>query len=258
MGLMIFDIDGTLTHVYGEIENTTEFSTYAFWPLLSYEFSENPAALKKIATEWDGSDKGAGEVFIESSRVMLERGIRMFRQGITGETLRIKAREITFQFIKQAVIRPGAIEFLTMCIDRGHRCAFSTGSYEEGALGFLDALMEAKLLTQEQGRKIIVSGAVIHWPSRTVSHANIAGNKIVGLKKRFLEKTGVLLNPTEITGIYVDDPEGNDSGLYNLKPDKVFVMKTNRILDEGKLTAKGGTIFTSWKLLSCISTLRLD
>lgn len=235
-GVHVFDIDGTLTK-----------TGHPYWPALSYHFAGVRAdELRAIAEAWDKSDKGTGEAFIKTSHEMLEKGIKMFEGDVTGDTLRAKARELTGTFIETGIIRPGAIEFLADCINRGYICILSTGSYEDGAYGFLDALVDKGLLQSSHLERVIVSGAIIDWSSRTVTHANIGSNKIKGLHQKFLEKIGSPLSLDTISGIYVDDPAGNDSGLCELNPTKTYVIETERAIDKAILSAKGHSFFNDW------------
>ncbi len=250
MHIMIFDIDGTLTHSQpAEIKTESGYHTFAYWPLLSEYFAQDALRLREAATRWDASDKGTDDDFIKSSHQMLQEGIAMFKPGVTSESMRAQAKKITTDFIKQGIIREGALEFLLTCLKQGDLCILSTGSYEDGAQGFVDAL-KACAPTSAWGR-VLVSGAQIDWPSRKVIHANIAKNKQVGLLEVLKKQIPpITLETSNITGIFVDDPFGNDSGLCELCPSKVFVMQTHRELDLERLRESGYRLFRHWQALN--------
>lgn len=237
--MKLFDIDGTLTYAFGDISpDRTGLPTYAFWPLLSYHFAADASTLRAAAEAWDQSDKGTGDAFIKSSHDMLQQGINLFRPGVNGAQLRIQAKAITFTLLDHGAVRMDAIAFLRQCLESGDLCILSTGSYEDGAWGFVDALLERNLLpaTETQSR-LWVSGAQIDWATGTVLHANIAGNKVKGLQALLAQKEHPF-DPRAITGIYVDDPTGNDDKLCELNSEKVFVIRThkNQTNPELKLT----------------------
>lgn len=47
MRIDIWDIDGTITYVHGDIEDTTGLSTYAFWPLNNRTFHKRFSCSEK-------------------------------------------------------------------------------------------------------------------------------------------------------------------------------------------------------------------
>ncbi len=231
MKIKIYDIDGTLTKVKGDKATSDIFETYAFWPLLSYHFAEDSARLKAEAEAWDRSDKGEGQAFIQSSHDMLQRSIKQFKAGVTGINLQIHAKKITAQFIQEDILRFPGIEHLKRSLEADELCILSTGSYTEGAIGFAEACVERGLIPPDALDKLIISGAVIDWDTRTVQHANIANNKIIGLQERCRQKD-YPFSSEAIVGIYVDDPLGNDSGLCSLKPEAVCLISTVKNQDK--------------------------
>lgn len=102
MQTYIYDIDGTLTKmIVNPAEAEGGFSTYAFWPLISYHFAKDSQALKIEADQWDCSDKGVGQVFIERSRGMLERGIGCFKEGVGASQVTEYAKTVTKKFVEK-------------------------------------------------------------------------------------------------------------------------------------------------------------
>ncbi len=135
------------------------------------------------------------------------------------------------QFIDQEIIRLDSIKHLKVALESDDLCILSTGSYTDGAIGFVEALIERNLLPKNTLEKLIISGATIDWKTRKVTHANIADNKIKGLYKSCQLKNHAF-NPEHIIGIYVDDPIGNDSGLCALKPECVHLIRTVKNKDK--------------------------
>lgn len=126
-------------------------------------------------------------------------------------------------------------------LEQGNLCILSTGSYYDGAVGFVDALIEEGLLPGDALEKLVISGALVDWRNRTVIHANIADNKIKGLEGACLAK-GCTFVKENVVGIYVDDPEGNDSGICSLNPGVVRLIST--VCNQGKQC--GGFKHTDW------------
>jgi hypothetical protein len=112
---------------------------------------------------------------------MLQRGLEYFGPEITGAHLREYAKDATCQFIDGDIVRLEGIAHLNASLAAGDVCILSTGSYQDGAVGFVAALMERDLLSSDALDKLVISGAVINWNTRRVVHANIAENKIKGL-----------------------------------------------------------------------------
>jgi len=221
--MRIFDIDGTLTHPFGEIEDTTGFHSYAFWDLLTDEFVESKETFRAEIAAWNESMKTEPDP-TGSSHAMMQRAIAEFRAGISGEALRAKAKDITVIFLDAGIVRLEAVSFLKRCLASGETCVLSTGSYLDGAFGFVDALVERDLLTADLLDKLHISGAEVDWASRELLHANVRERKILGLKRCL----GVDELPA-IAAVYCDDPEINDKGIYEAAPaDCRFVIATER------------------------------
>ena len=87
MRIEIFDIDGTLTYVHGDIEDKTNFSTYAYWPLITNKFAKDKNALKKMIAVWEESMKTEQDQ-TGSSRRMMQAGIDTFPKDVIGEMIR--------------------------------------------------------------------------------------------------------------------------------------------------------------------------
>ena len=127
--------------------------------------------------------------------------------------------------LKHSAVRTAGIAHLRHSLEAGHICILSTGSYLDGAYGFIDAVCEEGLIPKELTDRLVITGAQIDWPSLKVIHANIANNKIKSIQSA-LESRGLRLNEEEVDSIAVDDPLGNDSGLCLINPKAVRVIKT--------------------------------
>ncbi len=211
----IYDIDGTLTRAHGDIPDTTGFHTYAFWPLISQHFTKDPVDLDKMIADWDESMKTENDP-TASSHEMMQRSIDTFREGVTGEGMRAYAKKLTLYLIHHGVIRKEAIAFLEARVKQGITCILSTGSYQDGALGFVDALVQAKLISPETQKKLRVSGAVVDWDDRTLLHANVRDRKLIGIEI-VMGKQMQELRP-HVLAVYGDDPWVNDAGILAAAP----------------------------------------
>lgn len=224
MALRIFDVDGTLTYVFGEIADKTGFHSYAFWDLLTYTFVISPEEVREEIKAWNESMKTEADP-TRSSHEMMQKVILKFKSEITGPDLRLRAKEITFAFVAAGVIRDSALKFLNYCLERGDICVLSTGSYLDGLHGFVDALVEGGLIKSGHLANLRFSGAEINWDSRVLLHANVRERKLVGLRRCLkLEDTETL---PAISGVYCDDPLINDKGIYEAVEDGCrFVIRT--------------------------------
>ncbi len=129
------------------------------------------------------------------------------------------------------MMRLDSMVHLKSGLESAELCIFSTGSYTEGEAGFVEALVEQKLLPENALEKLPISGAIIDWNTRTVTHANIADNKIKGLLD-LCKQHGHEFVKDKITGIYINDPWGNDSGLWALKPQCTHLIRTIKNKDK--------------------------
>ena len=250
MCILIYDIDGTLTYAYGDIQDCTGFDTYAFWPLISRHFSINESALKQSIAEWDVLMKTEIDPTGSSYRMMQET-IRTFISIASAQTIRDYAKTITLQFFNRGVLREDAISHLKHNLEIGNTCVFSTGSYQEGAIGFVDGLVEAGLLTLNAAQKIIISGAIVNWGARILVHANVRERKIVGLENTF--KASIHELKPRIAAVFADDPLVNDRDILRLAPkDGAYVIPTNK---NRHMQISDSYKYLSWEeiIMSCSS-----
>jgi hypothetical protein len=234
MKMYIFDIDGTLTSTDPRLFQQAGYSTYAYWDLLTFSFVTEPEALQNEIKSWKREvSQLEGQSFISSSADMLQRSLAYLPSTVSEQDIIDKAQEITDNFIEHGVVVRDAISILNDRAEEGHVCVLSTGSYQSGAEGFLNALVSKGLISTSALRNIYVSGAVVDWDNKIVVHANVHNNKIIGLNKLLADKLGLDLPAKKLQGesrkvditVYADDPKGNDAGILALtSPEKRFVI----------------------------------
>ena len=226
MKLYIFDIDGTLTKIDPALLKSAGYPTHAYWDLLTFHFVENKKALEDEIAEWRPrvkilSEKDLKDDFIASSADMMQRALRHTIADLSEQDVIQHAKKITTDFINAGVVIHEAINFLNEKACAENLCILSTGSYQSGAIGFLNALTEANLISREALDYIMVSGAIVDWPQKKLVHANIHNNKIKGLNDLLQARYGFILDPAATNSehevyVYADDPEGNDFGILSL------------------------------------------
>jgi len=219
MKIYIFDIDGTLTNTDSALIKAAGHSTHAYWDLLTFQFIENKQALKNEIDEWRHRVTGlSNEDFITSSANMMQRALLQTVNHLTEQDIVQHAKKITQDFINTGVVIHEAIAFLNRHAEEGHLCILSTGSYQSGAVGFLQALTEAELLSPAALDHIIVSGAIVDWKHKQLIHANVHNNKIKGLNDLLQTRYGFTISADTPHEVYVfaDDPDGNDFGILSL------------------------------------------
>ncbi len=226
MPIQIFDIDGTLTHAHGDIPDKTGLETYAFWPLLSKYFTQDVNQLNKMIHAWEESMKTELDP-TGSSHKMMQVSLDTFRGGVTADTMRSYAKELTLKFIRCGVIRKEAVAYLERQAKQGITCVLSTGSYLDGALGFVDALVEAGLISKETQRSLHISGAIVDWEDYTLIHANVRERKLLGIGMA-MGKTLEEVQP-HVTAAFGDDPWINDKNILEIAPKgKGYVITTSK------------------------------
>jgi hypothetical protein len=243
MRIEIFDIDGTLTHAHGDIADQTGCRTYAFWPLITEHFTKDIESLRKSIDTWEESMKEEKDPTGSSHR-MMQLGVESFHEGVTPDKVRQFAKETTQHFIKCGVVRKDAIAFLKKKIEDGVICILSTGSYQDGALGFVDALAENGLLelTSESKELLHISGAIVDWDNKKLLHANVRERKLVGIE--IVMKQSITALQPYIKAAYGDDPWINDKDILDIAPrERSFVIGTNKNKEK---TLPPGYVLNTW------------
>lgn len=177
-----------------------------------------------------------------SSHRMLQRGIDMLCKNITQEHIYCFAKETTLKFITHGVIRKDAVAFLEERVRQGILCVLSTGSYQDGAIGFVDALTESGLISSTTRDSLLISGAVIDWEQKVVVHANVRDRKLIGLEKVTGHKINAL--KPHIEAVYADDPWINDRDILGIvSKERAYVITT--VKNAGKNLPEGYS-HTTW------------
>lgn len=226
MKIYIFDIDGTLTNTDPTLISAAGYSTHAYWDLLTFHFVKNKEALQQDIDAWRPqvkllSEKELKDDFIASSADMMQRALHQMTDNLTEQDIVNYANKITHDFIDADIVVRKAIDFLNEKATTGNVCILSTGSYQSGAIGFLNALSEKNMISYEALDHIMISGAIVDWLQKKLTHANIHNNKIKGLNDLLQARYGFALDSTSRhteheVYVYADDPEGNDFGILSL------------------------------------------
>lgn len=211
----IFDLDGTLTYTHGDIEDTSGYPSYAYWVLINFHFVKDSLILQKMIMEWEELMKSEKDP-AGCSHVMMQKALEIFHDGINGQDVYLFSKEVTHRFVQHNIVRKEAIAHLKNRIQKNVLCIISTGSYEESALGFVDALVEAGWLTEKDKQFLRVSGGIIDWKKRKVMHANVCDNKLIGIAN-VLDLHIDDIKP-HVENVYGDDPEINDKDILALAP----------------------------------------
>ena len=201
----IFDLDGTLTDEF-----------HPLWNLITEKLVENADEFNHIALQWQADiltnrypDKQA------AAKDMMEKGVRMFaKHHRNAHAVVTMATTITQGLITKGAVRKEAIDYLQRRIHAGITCIISTGSYAEGAAGFLLGLANAQWLTPESAQQIMISGNHIDWETGDVLHINVDHGKITGLE--YALKQPLAEFQEDIIAVFGDDPFINDRALFEL------------------------------------------
>ena len=241
MKIYIFDIDGTLTKIDPKLLKAAGYSTHAYWDLLTFQFVQDKETLKNEIAIWRQEVASLNEeAFIISSANMMQRALSQTLHNISEQDVVSFAQKITRDFISAKVVISEAIAFLNSKAEDGHLCILSTGSYQSGAVGFLNALLEEELISSTALEHIMVSGAIVDWARKQLIHANVHNNKIKGLNDLLQARRGFNLEPASINSVhevyvYADDPDGNDFGILSLAtPKNRFVIAHEKNSDESE------------------------
>ena len=186
----VYDIDGTITKL-----------GFDLWFLTTRELSENGKEFELLVDNWKKTT--SADQIIESSREMMNTGVSLF--DYDKKTVRETCFDLTLKlFFSENFIRLQAISIIKEQIANGESVHFSTANYIDAAHGFLDALVELKLISANEARAITVDGSVIDLINNkpVVTHINVAENKSNKI--------------THAKRAYGDDPLGNDRGLASI------------------------------------------
>ncbi len=227
--LRIYDIDGTITTPGHDL-----------WYLTTRSLVVNPTAFDQSVELWKQALK-EGICPYESSRSMMQKGIEYIDKDCDEHCVKQRAGELSKYVIQNKYYYPSAIRHIHASIDAGFLIVFSTTNYHEGAEAFLEQLIEHQLIRDAHRDKIICSGSVIDWKSRSIVHFNMGNGKGVGISNALQIPIDEL--PNHVDSAYGDDPLGNDAGILSLS-EKSFVIANPK---NSEVHLPGNLIRTSWE-----------
>lgn len=213
----VYDLDGTLTHTKGGVNDTTSgLATYALWNTITDALVGNAKEFEDRAAQWKQEVQHHADK-VQSSKEMTEVGLSMFKpENQSAEALQREAGKLAAFFLQHGLVQIPAIQFLAHRIQSEVLCIISTASYEDGAIGFIRGISDARpdLLPKALFEKIRFVGTTVDWQSLKVTHMNADQGKIAGLE-------GILGQPLaefrpKIACVFGDDPEINDRALLEL------------------------------------------
>jgi hypothetical protein len=202
------------------------------------------SAFNKTAIEWKQMVTVTSHIDkIQSSQDMTDLGIAMFAEHNKNATaVRRQAALITSSlFFKHGIIRLEAIEYLKSRLSKGVTCVISTASYEDGARGFVDGLVDCGLLPKELAGKIVFTGTVVNWQIGKVAHMNVDTQKLRGLETA-LGKPLSEIRP-KINAIFGDDPAINDRALLDGLCSHSFVIPNSK---NQTMKLPAACVFSTW------------
>ncbi|WP_416675690.1 hypothetical protein [Egbenema bharatensis] len=227
--LRIYDIDGTIT-----------VSGHDLWYLVTRSLSADPDSFDRAVAAWK-ADLKRGACPYESSRSMMQKGIDWIEQIYDKRHIKNRARELAHAIIQNNNYYPDAIQHITASIEAGFQVVFSTTNYHEGAEAVLEILVEHHLMKAHYIDRIICSGSMIDWKTRSILHFNMAEDKIAGISRILSIPIAEL--PKHTDSAYGDDPAGNDSGILSLGK-RAFVIANPKNLE---VALPETIIRTSWE-----------
>ena len=181
--IQIFDLDGTLTIEFDSAEGDRtgeSLDTYNYWHRITRKLARDPDAFDAREKAWLEMVMATKDINMITS--LIERTkteIAMFNQSDKNdEAIRRQAALITHDFFDRNILELDAIKYLEYQLHVGVICVISTGGDESGAAGFVDGLVDCKLLPKDLAAKILVSGTRINWQEMTVEHLNVGPIKI--------------------------------------------------------------------------------
>lgn len=210
--LRIFDIDGTILYPGCDL-----------WYMTTRSLSQDIESFEKFILLWKNGIK-EGLNFYQTSESMMQKGIDLLPDGITGSDIGSEAKRISINIIQNGNYFKGAIQHIDNSINKGFLVILSTANYLEACVGFLKAIIECSLVEKNYLNRIIVSGSRVNWKNKKLVHFNICNNKIKDICETLdLAEDELIKN---IDSFFGDDPEGNDSALLNY-PIRGFIIKND-------------------------------
>jgi hypothetical protein len=198
----VYDIDGTLT-VPG----------HDLWYLCTRSLCADKDRFDEHVVHWK-CEMQSGIAPFDSSLRMMNNGLALLKHGVNADLVTAEVQRIASDLVDEGFVWPQAIYFLNGRLRRGVAAVFSTTNYQAGALGFLAALQSKGMIRQADSEKIFVSGSNIDWRSRSVTHFNMGGNKVIGIAKTLGISEEMV--KTTIDCAFGDDPLASDRALLEI------------------------------------------
>lgn len=163
------------------------------------------------------------------------------KEDRNGVTIYKEAALLTQKFFNNNILELDAIKYLEYQLRAGTTCIISTAGDENGTAGFIDGLVNCKLLPEELADKILISGTKMNWDNLTVVHINSGALKLRGLELTLQEPLANIQKRTQ--AVFGDSPEGGDKALLNGFCQCSFVKKHAY---NQQATLSANCVFSNW------------
>jgi hydroxymethylpyrimidine pyrophosphatase-like HAD family hydrolase len=211
--IRIFDIDGTITEPGNDL-----------WYLTTRAFARDKELFDHHVTDWRKQIASGADVY-SVSQAMMRKGLDLMPATLSGEQIKGMAREIAQNLLDAGKYFHAAIDYINRSISASYAVIFSTTNYDEGGLGFVEALVESEFVSKDDADKIYISGSAINWRHKTIDHFNLGADKVTGIC-RLLNIDRVTLSNL-VDACFGDDPLGNDREILELTS-RAFVIRNDK------------------------------
>lgn len=243
--IQIFDLDGTLTKGFDfqEGDLTGEnLPIYDYWYRIIRKLTPNPDAFeaqeKFLLDMLMAKNIDLATFLTETAKIEIAM---LNKEDRNGATIYKEAVLLTQKFFNNNIIELDAIKYLKHQLRAGTACVISTAGDESGAAGFVDGLVNCKLLSEELANKIFISGTRMNWNSLTVVHMNSGALKLRGLELTLQEPLADIQKRTQ--AVFGDSPEGGDKALLNGFCSNSFVKRTAH---NQQAVLPANCVFSNW------------
>src|SRR5579862_9009823 len=131
MPIEIFDLDGTLTEV-----------DCSLWRLITEKLVEESTMFHSIVDVLRRHVTDNPQIYpskTAASKYITEEALKMFKyHNRNSKSVKKVAFEITLELFEKKLVRTDAIKYLEYALIKNNTCIISTGSYKEGAIGFIE------------------------------------------------------------------------------------------------------------------------
>lgn len=219
----IFDVDGTITHVFGEIDNESFYDSYDLWFCVSRALVKDTELFLKEVSIWKKEMESGCDPMILSYE-MMQKAINFLIDQNTEDQIYKIGFGISCDFIHKNIMRKDALLYINNRLEHGIDCVFSSANYKEAVISFRDALIHTGLINSKYKENIHIIGSEIDWKLKRLNHINVAQNKVIGLMKYFnISYSDLKLIAKRSFG---DDPFFNDLHLLRLCTNNSYLINT--------------------------------